>query len=162
MIFLRGYLLVVTQHLVIKMEFTVLNSPRGFRSSLGQRPHFLRFLGFNQPLSFLSHLHQPSFESLAMLVYEAQPAILTRSCRSIESERVGGRDRPWGMGWAMVMGEEGCGSGCLRMYRRQEHGTGNCELQIYLSKARELGYYGQILTYLVRAKDPKYLVDQIF
>jgi hypothetical protein len=59
------------------MEFTVLNFPRGFWSSLGQRPHFLRFLGFNQPLSFLSHLHQPSFESFAMLVYEAQPAILT-------------------------------------------------------------------------------------
>ncbi len=77
MIFLRGYLLVVTQHLVIKMEFTGLNFPRGFRSSLGQRPHFICFLGFNQSLSFLSHLHQPSFESFAMLVYEAQPAILT-------------------------------------------------------------------------------------
>ena len=56
---------------------SVLISPRGFRSSLGQRAHFIRCIGFNQPLSFLSHLYQPSIESFAMLVFEAQPAILT-------------------------------------------------------------------------------------
>ena len=52
-----------------------LNSPRGFRSSLEQRAHFISF-------SFLSHLYQPSFESFVMLVFEAQPAILTSNIES--------------------------------------------------------------------------------
>ncbi len=76
-IYLRGYLFVWLQYLVSKEEFLFLNSPRGFRSSLGQRAHFIRFDGFNQPLSFLSHLYQQSSESFMMLVFEAQPTILT-------------------------------------------------------------------------------------
>ena len=62
---------------VIKMEVTVLNSPRGFWSSFRQRPHFIRFIRFISFKLLLSHLYEPSFESFVMLVFEAQPAILT-------------------------------------------------------------------------------------
>ena len=42
-IFLGGYLYAVTQHLLTRRNFLFLNSPRGFRSSLGQRDHFIHF-----------------------------------------------------------------------------------------------------------------------
>ena len=42
--FLRGYLFVWLQYLVSKEEFLFLNSPRGFRRSLGQRSHFIGFI----------------------------------------------------------------------------------------------------------------------
>ena len=45
-IFLGGNLYAVTQHLLTRRNFLFLNSPRGFRSSLGQRAHFICFLGF--------------------------------------------------------------------------------------------------------------------
>ena len=78
-IFLGGYLYAVTQHLLTRRNFLFLNFLKGFPRSLGQRPHVIDFtLSFDSLLaiSFLSHHFQPSFESFAMLVFEAQPAIL--------------------------------------------------------------------------------------
>jgi len=45
-IFLGGYLHAVTQHFLTRRNFLFLNSPRGFRRSLGQRPHFICFIDF--------------------------------------------------------------------------------------------------------------------
>ncbi len=83
-IFLRGYLFVWLQYLVSKEEFLFLNSPRGFWRSLGQRPHFIHLIDF---FGFLWHFNQwsqlpkkplpTSFDLLTMLIYEAQPSILS-------------------------------------------------------------------------------------
>ena len=85
-IFLGGYLYAVTQHLLTRR-----NSLKGFPRSLGQRPHFIGFFDFIESfdsllvLSFLSHRHQPSFESFVMLVHEAQAMILTKAARGIKA-----------------------------------------------------------------------------
>ncbi len=83
-IFLRGYLFVWLQYLVSKEEFLNLNSPRGFRRSLGQRPHFIHFIDF---FGFLWHFNQwsklpkkplpTSFNLFTMLIYKAQPSIVS-------------------------------------------------------------------------------------
>ncbi len=84
----------MTQHLLTRRNFLFLNSLKGFPRSLGQRPHFIDFIGcidfidsFDSllALSILSHHYQPSFVSFVMLVHEAQPAILTGSLVVIKS-----------------------------------------------------------------------------
>jgi hypothetical protein len=64
-IFPRGYLFVWLQYLVSKEEFLFLNSPRGFWSSLGQRPHFIGFIDFK--------LLKPPLSTILWILRDACP-----------------------------------------------------------------------------------------
>jgi hypothetical protein len=78
-IFLRGYLFVWLKYWVSKEEFLFLISPRGFWSSLGQRPHFIHsFLNPNHLKTWLpTHWCPSPLHSQGWMPCKQQSDILT-------------------------------------------------------------------------------------